>query len=240
MAPASGVSGGSAPFVLTLEMDGEAFAAFEALRRRHYAPERNLVPAHVTLFYRLPGERSRGVKALLRAVTSTERPIEVEVGGARAMERGVAVFLEVTPASRVPRATGGGVVAVARRSGQSRFPPARHDPDDGKRGRGAPHDAEPKSRRASASPARRWPASLELPQRPLGARRPLPLSLALRQRRLLRAGDIEALLAQEDEEARSDDDRAANERMHLRDVAEDEIPEDRRPDDQRVLVGNDD
>ncbi len=95
MAPAGGVSGGSAPFVLTLEMDGEAFAAFELLRRRYYAPERNLVPAHVTLFHRLPGERSREIKALLRAVASAERGIEVEVGGARAMERGVAASLDL-------------------------------------------------------------------------------------------------------------------------------------------------
>ncbi len=98
MASAGGVNVGTfsrtGPFVLTLEMDGEAFAAFEALRRRHYAPERNLVPAHVTLFHRLPGERSREIKALLRVVASAEKPIEVEVGEARALARGVAVFLD--------------------------------------------------------------------------------------------------------------------------------------------------
>ncbi len=97
MASAGGVSSGNSPragpFVLTLDMDGEAFAAFEALRRKHYAPERNLVQAHVTLFHRLPGERKREIKALLRAVAGEEKPIEVEVGEARALERGVAVFL---------------------------------------------------------------------------------------------------------------------------------------------------
>lgn len=81
------------PFVLTLEMDGEAFAAFEALRRRYYAPERNLVPAHVTLFYRLPGDRAREVKALLANVAAGERPIEVAVGEVKALESGVAIFL---------------------------------------------------------------------------------------------------------------------------------------------------
>ena len=55
------------PFVLTLEMDGESFARFNELRQAHYPPERNLVPAHVTLFHRLPGERGREIKALLRA-----------------------------------------------------------------------------------------------------------------------------------------------------------------------------
>jgi 2'-5' RNA ligase len=84
---------GSASFILTLEMDGEAFAAFDALRRRYYAPERNLVPAHVTLFYRLPGERSREIKALLTQVASAQRPIDIPTGEARVMEGGVAIFL---------------------------------------------------------------------------------------------------------------------------------------------------
>ena len=74
-------------------MDGEAFAALDALRRRYYAPERNLVPAHVTLFYRLPGERSREIKALLAQMASAQRPIEIPAGEVRAMERGVAIFL---------------------------------------------------------------------------------------------------------------------------------------------------
>ena len=93
MASAGELRGASAPFVLTLEMDGEAFAAFDALRRRYYAPNRNLVPAHVTLFYQLPGEHGREIKALLRQEAAAEKPIDVEVGEAKALARGVAVFL---------------------------------------------------------------------------------------------------------------------------------------------------
>jgi hypothetical protein len=83
-----------ASLVLTLEMDGEAFAALDALRRRYYAPERNLVPAHVTLFYRLPGERAREIRALLTQVASSQRLIEILPGEVRAIESGVAVFFE--------------------------------------------------------------------------------------------------------------------------------------------------
>jgi 2'-5' RNA ligase len=90
MAAGGGVE---APFVLTLELDGESFARFDELRRRHYPPERNLVPAHVTLFYSLPGDRAREVKALLRAVAAGRRPIPLEVGEVKALERGVAIFL---------------------------------------------------------------------------------------------------------------------------------------------------
>jgi 2'-5' RNA ligase len=93
MAGGDGLSRGGAPFVLTLEMDGESFARFEELRRRHYPPERNLVPAHVTLFHQLPGDRAREMKALLSRVAAGQKPFEIEAREVKAMERGVAIFL---------------------------------------------------------------------------------------------------------------------------------------------------
>jgi len=93
MAPPGSLNAGRATFVLTLEMDGESFAALEALRRRYYAPERNLVPAHVTLFHRLPAEHSREIKALLAKTISSQKPIDIAAGEPKAMERGVAIFL---------------------------------------------------------------------------------------------------------------------------------------------------
>ena len=92
MAPAGALGSAGGAFVLTLEMDGEAFAALDALRRRYYAPERNRVPAHLTIFYRLPGERSREIKALLADIASAQRPIEIPAGEVRTSERGVAIF----------------------------------------------------------------------------------------------------------------------------------------------------
>ena len=74
-------------------MDGESFAALDALRRRHYAPERNLVPAHITLFYRLPAGRTREIKALLNEVASSQRPIDIPASEPKILERGVAIFL---------------------------------------------------------------------------------------------------------------------------------------------------
>lgn len=93
MAARGDLGPGSPSFLLTLEMDGEAFAALDALRRRTYAPERNLVPAHVTLFYRLPGERSREIKAFLATVATEQRPIEIPPGEVKVIEGGVAIFL---------------------------------------------------------------------------------------------------------------------------------------------------
>jgi hypothetical protein len=92
MASGSGV-GTRAPLVLTLELDGESFAHLDALRRRYYAAERNLVPAHATLFRALPGERSREIRAFLEKVAGRERPVELALAGVRPLEHGVAVFL---------------------------------------------------------------------------------------------------------------------------------------------------
>jgi 2'-5' RNA ligase len=88
-----------AALILTVELDGESFARLDELRRRHYPPERNLVPAHVTLFGRLPADHAREFKALLRQVATGRKPTELELGSAKAMETGVAIFL------RSPRLT---------------------------------------------------------------------------------------------------------------------------------------
>ena len=75
-------------------MDGESFARFDALRRRYYPPERNLVPAHVTLFHQLPGERgARDQGAAAARSPRAQRPIDIAAGEAKALERGVALFL---------------------------------------------------------------------------------------------------------------------------------------------------
>ena len=93
MAAGPGLEGRAAPLVLTLELDGNAFACLDALRRRFFPPERNLVPAHVTLFHQLPGDRARDIKALLKVMADKRRPIEVAVAEVKGLDRGVAVFL---------------------------------------------------------------------------------------------------------------------------------------------------
>jgi hypothetical protein len=79
--------------ILTLEMDGESFAHLDRLRRRHYPPERNLTPAHIALFYALPVDKAREIKALLVSTAERERPIEATITEVRALESGVAGFI---------------------------------------------------------------------------------------------------------------------------------------------------
>lgn len=82
------------PFVLTLELDGESFARLNEARRRYFPPERNQVPAHLTLFHQLPGERGREIKALLRQVAAGRKPIEMQRTELKALEGGVALFVQ--------------------------------------------------------------------------------------------------------------------------------------------------
>ena len=43
-----------APIVVTALMGAEDFAWADSLRRAHFPPERNKVPAHISLFHHLP------------------------------------------------------------------------------------------------------------------------------------------------------------------------------------------
>lgn len=40
-------------FILTAELDETSFVWLDGLRREHFPPERNVLPAHLTLFHRL-------------------------------------------------------------------------------------------------------------------------------------------------------------------------------------------
>ena len=82
----------AAPLILTLALDGESSAAFDALRRAHFPPERNHLAAHVTLFHALPGEDEAAVAEDVRAAAA--RPaFPIEVVGLRPLGRGVAYVL---------------------------------------------------------------------------------------------------------------------------------------------------
>ena len=55
-------------FILTAELDGASFDWLDELRRAHFPPERNLLPAHLTLFHRLsPAQSGRLCDAALPA-----------------------------------------------------------------------------------------------------------------------------------------------------------------------------
>ena len=77
-----------APLLLTLELAEPAQSVFQALRLRHFPEQRNIVPAHISLFHTLPGAGRQGIEKLLRALDVAAPAILVEAP--RSLGRGVA------------------------------------------------------------------------------------------------------------------------------------------------------
>lgn len=84
------------PLILTALPEPAALSRFEALRRAHYPPALNRVPAHISLFHQLPGSELDAVIARLRLSAHEHPAPEVEVVGFRSLGRGVALTLRST------------------------------------------------------------------------------------------------------------------------------------------------
>ncbi len=83
----------TAPLILTLGFHPDDQARFDALRQMHFPTERNLIPAHLTLFHHLPGAEAAAATDSL-AVTARAQPgFPVSVDGLRSLGRGVAYSL---------------------------------------------------------------------------------------------------------------------------------------------------
>lgn len=81
------------PLILTALLEPHIQARFEALRRAHFPPALNRVPAHVSLFHHLPGSELDAVKRRLKALCGDMPPPAVEVTGLKLLGRGVAYKL---------------------------------------------------------------------------------------------------------------------------------------------------
>jgi 2'-5' RNA ligase len=91
---ASAAQGSTAPLILTLALDPVSFARLDAARRAHFPPERNLIPAHVTLFHALPGEALAEVAGRLAEVAAATPPLPLRIARLRFLGRGVAYEVE--------------------------------------------------------------------------------------------------------------------------------------------------
>ncbi len=81
------------PLIATARPGAAALARFEALRRTHFPPARNVVPAHISLFHQLPGSEADAVVARLKLAAREHPQPAVEVAGLRSLGRGVAYTL---------------------------------------------------------------------------------------------------------------------------------------------------
>lgn len=87
----------AAPLILSLALDDALFAAADGLRRAHFPPERNHLPAHVTLFHHLPGDRLDAVAADLAAACGSMAVPEATLAKVRFLGKGVAIDLACPP-----------------------------------------------------------------------------------------------------------------------------------------------
>ena len=74
-------------FILTAELDPDSFAWLDGLRRAHFPPERNLLPAHLTLFHRLSSAQAER----LEDVAEPAAPIPILYERIRLLGSGVAI-----------------------------------------------------------------------------------------------------------------------------------------------------
>jgi len=84
----------AAPLILTLALDERSFAFFDEQRRRYFPPARNFIPAHLTLFHHLPGDRVETIRDRLSGYCSVQPRFRLDVTNLRSLGRGVAYALQ--------------------------------------------------------------------------------------------------------------------------------------------------
>ena len=77
------------PLILTLILEPALADPLNALRRKHFPPERNFLDAHVTLFHALPGEHEKTIRRELEAFCTATPAFEVRVPRVRQWGKGV-------------------------------------------------------------------------------------------------------------------------------------------------------
>ena len=87
------------PLILTIHFDPVSQARFDEYRGRYFPPERNIVPAHLTLFHQL--EQTERTFLTLDTVAKEQGAFSVAVTGLRSLGRGGAFALESKPLERL-------------------------------------------------------------------------------------------------------------------------------------------
>ncbi len=82
------------PLILTLRFDQASFDRFDRERSRHFPPDRNFIPAHLTLFHHLPGLLRETITDEIAARCSEQAGFPMLVAKLRSLGRGVAYVIE--------------------------------------------------------------------------------------------------------------------------------------------------
>lgn len=92
-----------APLLLTLSLAEPAQGLFQELRDRHFPPDRNVVPAHVSLFHALPGEERGEIETRLARLEQEGLAVQplVRVTAPYPLGRGVGFRLDSPDLGRI-------------------------------------------------------------------------------------------------------------------------------------------
>ena len=82
------------PYLVTLGLDPAAFERLDRLRARYFPPDRNVVPAHLSLFHQLPGDAGDQIGSTLRQVARSSPPVALTFSVVKRIGRGVMVVVE--------------------------------------------------------------------------------------------------------------------------------------------------
>jgi len=83
-----------APLIVTATLGSGDQRRFDALRRVHFPPERNILNAHLTLFHHLPPARSDELRRLLKTLAAQHAPPPAMVSEVYSLGRGVAFRID--------------------------------------------------------------------------------------------------------------------------------------------------
>jgi hypothetical protein len=78
------------PLILTASVAERDIEPFHRLRQRHFPPDRNFLGAHLTMFYRLPGEHRDRIGKTLTNVAARAGVTTAKVSSLRHLGAGVA------------------------------------------------------------------------------------------------------------------------------------------------------
>lgn len=111
------------PLIVTLRFDASSFARFDAMRRRHFPPERNHIPAHLTLFHALPGHAEPEVVRRLAEIAAKTPTLPLAVRKLRFLGYGSAYVVESAPLVALRRALADDFAPMLGRQDAAGFSP---------------------------------------------------------------------------------------------------------------------
>ncbi|MDX2216808.1 MAG: 2'-5' RNA ligase family protein [Oculatellaceae cyanobacterium bins.114] len=82
------------PLILTLKLDQTTFERFNEWRQQYFPPAKNFLPAHVTLFHKLPSEQETAIHQTLQHFCEGTSILSLHFPTLRSLGQGVAIEIQ--------------------------------------------------------------------------------------------------------------------------------------------------